>query len=38
MCIGFWWEMQSERDHYGDLDVCGRLVLRLILERLDGVV
>jgi hypothetical protein len=24
----FWWESQKERDHYEDLDVCGRMILK----------
>jgi hypothetical protein len=31
--IGFWWKIQKERDHYEDLDLSGRIILRLILER-----
>jgi hypothetical protein len=30
--IGFWWQSQKERDHYEDLDVGGRIIIRLILE------
>jgi hypothetical protein len=36
--IGFWWESQKERDHYEDLDLGGRIKLRWILERSDGVL
>jgi hypothetical protein len=28
MHIGFWWEKQNERDHYEDLDVGGRIILK----------
>jgi hypothetical protein len=28
-----WWESQKERDHWEDLDVGGRIILRWILER-----
>jgi hypothetical protein len=35
---GFWWERQKERDHQEDLDIGGRLILRWILEREDGMV
>jgi hypothetical protein len=33
MHIGFWWESRKERDHYEDLDVSGRIILRWIIER-----
>jgi hypothetical protein len=32
MHIGFWWENQKKRDHYEDLYVGGRIILRWILE------
>jgi hypothetical protein len=38
MHTGFWLEIQKERHHYEDLDVCGKIILRWILERYDGVV
>jgi hypothetical protein len=31
--IRFWWESRKERDHWEDLDVDERIVLRWILER-----
>jgi hypothetical protein len=31
--IGFWWESQKETDHYEDLGVGGKIILRWILER-----
>jgi hypothetical protein len=37
MCTRFWWESQKERDHYEDLDVGGRVVLRWIIEKYDVV-
>jgi hypothetical protein len=33
MLVGFWWENQKERDHHEDLDVGGRIILKLILEK-----
>jgi hypothetical protein len=35
MHIGFWWESQKERE---DLDTGGRIIIKLILEKYDGVV
>jgi hypothetical protein len=29
----FWWETQNKRDHYEDLDVPGRMILKLIVEK-----
>jgi hypothetical protein len=26
--MGFWWESQKERDHWKDLEVGGRIILR----------
>jgi hypothetical protein len=28
MCTGFWWGKLSERDHCGDPDVDGRMILK----------
>jgi hypothetical protein len=36
--IGYWWESQRERDHYGDQDVGGWIILGWILDRWDGVM
>jgi hypothetical protein len=36
--VGFWWKVQKERDHQEDLDVCGRIALKWILEKWDGGV
>jgi hypothetical protein len=33
MHIGYWWEIQKERDHWEDQDVGGWTILKLILER-----
>ena len=32
-CTGFWWENLSERDHWGDPGVDGRIILRWILRK-----
>jgi hypothetical protein len=31
--IGTWWESQKERDHYKDIDVGGRIILKWIIQR-----
>jgi hypothetical protein len=38
MHIGFRWESQKGSDHKEDLDVGGRIILKWILERQNGVV
>ena len=38
MCTRFWWGNLSERDHCGDQDVDGRMILRWILRKWEGVV
>jgi hypothetical protein len=35
---GFWWESQKERDNEEHLDICGRVILKWILEKYDGAV
>jgi hypothetical protein len=37
MHIGYWWEIQKERDHWEEQDVGGWTILKWILEtRWDG--
>jgi hypothetical protein len=38
MNMGYWWENQKERDHAEDKDVGGWIILKWILERMNGVV
>ena len=38
MCTGFWWGNLRERDHWGDPDVDGRIILRCIFRKWEGVV
>jgi hypothetical protein len=38
VCTGFWWGSLKEEDHWGDTDVDGRIILRWILMKLQGVV
>ena len=33
-----WWGRLWERDHWGDQDVDGRIILRWIFRKLEGVV
>jgi len=37
VCIGFQWGNLRERDHRGDLDVDGRIILRWIFGKWEGV-
>jgi hypothetical protein len=37
-CIGCWWGNLRERGRWGDPDVDGRIILRWILRKLEGVV
>jgi len=37
-CAGFWWGNLRERDHWGDPDADGRIILRWIFRRCEGVV
>jgi hypothetical protein len=38
VCTGYWWESQRERNQWGDPDVDGRIILRWIFTKLEGVV
>jgi hypothetical protein len=38
VCTEWWWESQRESGHWGDPDVDGRIILRLIFRKLEGVV
>jgi len=38
LCTGFWWVNLRERDHWGVPDVDGRIILRWILRKREGVV
>jgi hypothetical protein len=34
-CTGFWWKNLRKRDHRGDPDVDGRIILRRIFRKWD---
>jgi hypothetical protein len=38
VCTGFWWGSLRERDNWGDPDVDGRIILRWIFRKWEGVV
>ena len=38
VCTGFWWGNLRERDHWGDPDVDGRIILRWTFRKCEGVV
>ena len=38
MCTGFWWGNLREGAHWGDPDVDGRIILRWIIRKCEGVV
>ena len=37
MCRGFWWGNLRERDHWGDSDLDGRIILRRIFRKWEGL-
>ena len=37
-CTGFWWGNLREKDHWGDPDADGRIILRWISRKWEGVV
>jgi hypothetical protein len=38
VCTGFWWRGLREKDHWRDRDVDGRIILRWIIRKWEGVV
>jgi hypothetical protein len=38
VCTVFWWVNPRERDHWGDPDVDGRIILRWIFRKWEEVV
>ena len=36
VCTGFWWGNLRERDHWGDPDVDGMIILRWIFRKWGG--
>ena len=37
VCTGFWWGNLRKRDHWGDPDVDGRIILRWIFGKWEGL-
>jgi hypothetical protein len=37
-CTGFWWGNLRERGHWREPDIDGRIILRWIFRKLEGVV
>jgi len=38
VCTGFWWGNLREIDHWGDPDIDGKVILRRIFRKWEGVV
>jgi len=38
VCTGFWWGNLRARDQLGDPDIDGRIILRWIFRKWEGVV
>ena len=38
VCAGFWWGNLRERDHWGDSDVDGRIILRFNFRKWEALV
>ena len=38
VCTGFWWGNLRERERWGDPDIDGRIILRWIFRKWEGVV
>ena len=38
VCTRFWWGNLREGDYWGDKDIDGRIILRWILRKWEGVV
>jgi hypothetical protein len=38
VCIGFWWGNLRKRDHWGDPDVDGRIIIRWNFRKWERVV
>jgi len=37
VCTGFWWGNLREKDHWGDPDVDGKIILRWIFTKWEGL-
>jgi hypothetical protein len=37
-CTGFWWENLRKRDHWGDPDLYGKIILRWIFRKWEELV